>query len=63
MKTVIALRGPATAGKTTTIRTVYDVLRQKNPDVKVEHLKGRVDVRAVVTIRGVNVVKPYLWKP
>lgn len=55
MKKVIALRGIAKVGKSTTINKVYALLRNKYPTAKIEHEKStRVEITAVLTIDGVK---------
>lgn len=57
-KEIHALKGLTNTGKSTTIRTVYELLLSEYPDAKVEHRRPRppreirVDVRAIITING-----------
>lgn len=56
MKIAIAQSGPENAGKTTTIRIMYDLLMDRYPEAVVEFLLDRNDdIRAVVTIGGIKV--------
>lgn len=55
MKIAIAQSGPEDAGKTSTIRLTYNMLREKYPDAAVENLLDNKsgDLRAVLTINGI----------
>jgi hypothetical protein len=56
MKIAIAQIGPEDAGKTTTIRMMYDLLLDRRPDAIVESLLDRnADIRAVVTVEGIKI--------
>jgi hypothetical protein len=56
VKKVLALRGTANAGKSTTIRSVYQFLRRKHPDLKIEgDIIKRVEIKAVLTINGIRI--------
>ena len=55
MKMVIAQCGPANAGKTTTVKTMYGHLREQHPDAVVEHLIDSNDISVVFTIGGIRV--------
>ena len=57
MKKIIALRGRADTGKSSTIRNVYEILQKKYPDAQfVASNKGnKVDVSGVLTINDVKV--------
>jgi len=57
MKEVIALRGVAGKGKSTTIRKVYNLLLGKYPNAAVEPAPGRrgIDVKVVITIGEVKI--------
>lgn len=56
MKKVIALRGKGKIGKSTTIRTVDELLRKKYSTAKVEHeYRTKVELRAVLSINGVKI--------
>jgi ABC-type phosphate transport system ATPase subunit len=57
MKKVFALTGTTNTGKSTTIRTVYELLRAKYPDAKEEGgaKLNRVDIKVVLTINGVKI--------
>lgn len=56
MKKAIALRGIQKIGKSQTIRTVDELLRNKNPSARVEHeYRTKVELRVVLTINGVKI--------
>jgi ABC-type multidrug transport system ATPase subunit len=52
MKTVIGLYGPANAGKSATLRKVYELLKAKHPNAPVTHEIINHDVRAIFNING-----------
>lgn len=56
MKKAIALRGKGTIGKSQTIRTVDELLRQKYSSAIVEHEhRTKAELRAVLSINGVKI--------
>lgn len=56
MKKVFALRGTSKTGKTLTIRTFDEFLREKFPGAIVEHEhRSRAELRAVLSINGVRI--------
>ena len=56
MKTLFALRGTSKRGKTQTIRTFDELLREKYPNAIVEHeYRTGVELRAVLSIDGVRI--------
>jgi hypothetical protein len=50
MSTVMAVSGPSSVGKTSTIRLVYELLLEKFPDAQVRRLGGGKDIGVIVTI-------------
>jgi len=56
MKIAIAQSGPENAGKTTTIRIMYEMLLQQHPDAEIDYLldNGK-DIRAVATIDDIQI--------
>jgi hypothetical protein len=56
LKKAIALRGPGNIGKSQTIRTVDELLREKYPSATVEHeYRTKVELRAVLSINGLKI--------
>ena len=56
MKKAIALKGIGKIGKSQTIRTVDELLRQKNPSATVEHeYRTPVELRVVLSINDVKI--------
>jgi ABC-type phosphate transport system ATPase subunit len=57
IKKIFALTGVTNTGKSTTIRTVYNLLRAKYPKAKEEPgaKLNRVDIKVVITINGVRI--------
>lgn len=53
--TVIAVRGSANRGKTTSIQLAYSLLRDLYPAAEVEELNIGSDITVVITINGVKV--------
>lgn len=48
--TLLALRGAANRGKSTTIKKVYELLTSRYKNAHSEKLKGGVDIKVVITI-------------
>ena len=58
MKTIIAVRGAASRGKSTSIKLAFELLKDAYPNADVQNLltrTTRVDIKIIVTIRGVQI--------
>ncbi len=55
MNTIIAIRGVGNTGKTKTIKYVYDLVKSKYPEAKIESEICRLDIRVIFTVNGVKI--------
>jgi hypothetical protein len=52
MKTIVAVRGVGSCGKTTSIKRVPELLRRAHPDATVEWFVNGVEIKVIITING-----------
>lgn len=55
MKILIALKGRANSGKSSTIKTAYGLLKERNPETLNEVFIDGVDIKVIMTIDGIKV--------
>ena len=54
-KTIIALRGVANQGKTTSIKIAYELLKDAYPKAHIEEFYIGVDITVIITVNGVKI--------
>ena len=55
MKTIIALKGRANSGKSSTVKKTYQILQDLYPNALCNVLKDGADIKIIMTINGIKV--------